>query len=380
MTAADFGALRSRFPVLVERTYLATHSFGPVSLDTLADLDEYRRTIALRNRALDGWFQRIDEIRRLFAQLIRAEADEIALGPNATACHGNLAAALAPRPGRNVIVTCDVDFPSTRYLWHAQARRGFQLRNVPSPDGISMAADELVRAIDERVAIVALPLLTHTSGALLDVKPVIRAAHAAGAFVVLDGYQAAGIVPIDVRELEVDALVAGCHKWLCSPTSGLAFLYVKRELAESLEPAYPGWFGHARTFEFERTFEPAPGARRFEQGPPPVEAVYAACAGVRFALDVGVAAIRARSVELTNRLIAGVDALGLPLHTPRAPSGRGGMICVGVPEPARVTAALRELAIDVDTRPGTGIRMSAHPCNSESDCDRVLEQLARLLR
>lgn len=374
----DFGALRQRFPVLVERTYLATHSLGPVSLDTLADLDDYRRTIALRNRALDVWLERIDEIRRLFAQLIHADADEIALGPNATACHANLAAALGPRPGRDVIVTTDVDFPSSRYLWHAQTRRGFQIRNVPSPDGVTIPASDLVRAIDERVAIVAIPLVTYTNGALLDVEPVIRAAHAAGAIVVLDAYQAMGIVPIDVRELGVDALVTGAQKWLCAPTSGLAFLYVKRELADALEPAYPGWFGHARTLEFEQAFVPAPGARRFEQGPPPVEAVYAARAGVRFAIEAGVPAIRARSLELADRMIAAADALGIPLHTPRAPSGRAGMICLGVREPSRVASELRELGIDIDTRPGTGVRLSAHPCNTESDCDRALEQLARL--
>ncbi len=373
----DFAALRQRFPVLVERTYLASHSFGPVSVDTLTDLDEYRRTIALRNRAVDSWLARIDEIRGLFAQLIHADADEIALGPNATACQGNVAAALTPRPGRDVIVTSDVDFPSTRYLWQAQGRRGFQVRNVPSPDGLSMPADDIVRAIDERVAVVELPLVTYTTGALLDVAPVIRAAHAAGAIVVIDAYQAAGIVPIDVRALGVDVLVTGLQKWLSSPTSGLAFSYVKRELAESLEPASPGWFAHARPFDFEPAFEPAPGARRFEQGPPAVEAVYAARAGVRFAIEVGVPAIRARGLALADRLIAGADALGLPLRTPRAPSGRAGTICLGMREPSRVASEMRDLGIDLDWRPGAGVRLSTHPCNTESDCDRVLEQLAR---
>lgn len=375
---ADFGALRSRFPVLVERTYLATHTFGPVSVDTLADLDEYRRSIALRNRAVESWLERIDEIRRLFAQLIGATGEDIALGPNATACQGSLAAALVPRSGRDVIVTTDVDFPSSRYVWHAQARRGYQIRNVASADGISVTAEDIVRAIDERVAVVSLPLVTYTTGALLDVTRVVRAAHAAGAIVVLDAYQATGIVPIDVRELGVDALVTGAQKWLCAPTSGLAFLYVKRELAESLDPAFPGWFAHARPFELERDFVPAPGARRFEQGPPAVEAVYAARAGVRFALELGVAAIRARSLDLADRLIAGADALGIPLHTPRARSDRGGMICLGVREPARVARELREVAVDVDSR--LGIRISAHPCNTEADCDRALDQLARLAK
>ncbi|MGN6110331.1 MAG: aminotransferase class V-fold PLP-dependent enzyme, partial [Kofleriaceae bacterium] len=160
MTAApDFGALRARFPALLERAYFATHCLGPILDETMADLDEYRRTLALRNRALDPWLDRVDEIRGLFARLINASVDEIALGPNATACQGNLAAALQPAPGRDAIVTTSLDFPSSRYLWHAQARRGFRIVEVPSGDGISMPVEALLAAIDERVAIVAVPLV-----------------------------------------------------------------------------------------------------------------------------------------------------------------------------------------------------------------------------
>jgi len=380
VTAPDFRALRARFPTLIERAYFATHCLGPVLDETLADLDEYRRTLALRNRAIDTWLGRIAEIRHAFAQLIGAGDDEIALGPNATACHGMLAAALAPRGNRDTIVTTSLDFPSTRYLWQAQERRGFRVRTVPSPDGIAMPAEALARAIDDRVAIVAVSLVAYTNGALLRARPVIEAARAAGALVVLDAYQAAGIVPIDVRALGVDALVAGTHKWLHGASSGLAFLYVRRALADRLEPAFPGWFSHERMLDFAEGYTPAAGARRFEQGSPSVEAVYAARAGVRFALEVGVEAIRARSFELSDRLVAGADALGIPLGTPRPHGERAGVLCLDVREPARVAAELRERGIDVDTRPGTGIRLSCHPCNTLEDCARVLAELAALSR
>jgi selenocysteine lyase/cysteine desulfurase len=375
-SAPDFRALRARFPTLSERAYFATHCLGPVSIETLADLDEYRRTLGLRNRALEPWLERVAEIRGLFAQLIGADPDEIALGPNATACQGVLATALQPTPNRDTIVVADLDFPSTRYLWEAQARRGFRIRSVGSPDGIALPAEALVAAIDARVAIVAVPLVAYTNGALLRIAPVIAAARAAGARVVVDAYQAAGIVPIDVRALDVDALVAGTHKWLGAPGTGLAFLYVRRAWAESLEPATPGWFAHASTLDFDRRFTPAPGTRRFEQGSPAIEPVYTARAGVRFAIEVGVAAMRARSLELTDRLVAGADRLGIPLRTPRDHAERAGVVCLGIAEPERVAAALRDRGIDADTRPGTGIRLSAHPCNTEEDCDRVLAALA----
>jgi selenocysteine lyase/cysteine desulfurase len=375
--APNFAALRSRFPTLVERSYFATHCFGPVLDTTLADLEDYRRTILLRNRAIDIWLARFDEIRGLFAELVHAEPDEIALGGNATACHASLAAALDPQPGRTRIVTTSLDFSSTRYLWHAQARRGFEIIEVASPDGIAMPADALVAAIDERVAIVAVSLVAYRNGALLRARRVIDAAHAAGAIVILDAYQAIGIVPIDVRALGADVVVAGTHKWLHGASSGLAFAYVRRALAERLTPVYPGWFGHAHMLDFDPVYTPAPGARRFEQGSVSVEAVYAARAGVRFALEAGVEAIRARSLALSDHLIIGADALGIPLGTPRDHAERAGVVCLGVRDPGRVAEQLRARGIDVDTRPGTGIRLSLHPCNLRDEVDRVLAELRR---
>jgi selenocysteine lyase/cysteine desulfurase len=374
---AGFVALRSGFPTLLERTYFATHCLGPVLAATLADLDDYRRTLALRNRAIETWLARIDEIRGLFARLIGAAADEIALGANATACHAGVAAALAPAQRRRRIVTTSLDFPSTRYLWQAQAQRGFEIVEVVSPDGVAMPVDGLVAAIDERVAIVAVALVAYSNGALLRARRVIDAAHAAGALVVLDAYQAIGIVPIDVRTLGADVVVAGTHKWLHGASSGLAFAYVRRALAEQLAPAYPGWFGHAHMLDYEPVYAAAPGARRFEQGSPSVEAVYAARAGVRFAIDVGVDAIRARSLTLSDQLIDGAEALGIPLGTPRDHAERAGLVCLGVRDPGRVASELRARGIDVDTRPGTGIRLSCHPCNLDEEVDRVLGELRR---
>jgi len=373
----DWGALRGRFPTLQERAYFVTHGFGPLLAETLRDLDDYRRTLSLRNQVVETWYERILEIRGLFGALIGATADDIALGPNATACQGSFAAALTPTAGRDVVVTTNLDFPSSRYLWHAQVRRGFRVIDVPSRDGKSLPVEDLIATMHDRVAVVAVPLVAYTNGALLDAERLIRAAHAAGAIVVLDAYQAAGIVPIDVRALDVDALVSGTNKWLCSAGMGLAFLYVKPALAEQLAPAFPGWFAHADPLAFAPRFEPAPGARRFEQGAPAVEAIYGARAGVKFALEVGVPAIRARSLALTDHLIEKARVHGLALATPTAHAQRAGMVCFAVPDPDRRAEALRAQGIDVDTRPGTGVRMSCHPCNTIEECDRAVEALAR---
>jgi kynureninase len=372
----DFDELRASFPTLLERTYFSTHGFGPLLRQTLADLDDYRRTLALRNRVVETWYAQIGETRELIARLVNATPDEISLGPNATACQAAIAAALVPSRERDVIVTTNLDFPSSRYLWHAQARRGFRIVDVPARDAIAMPLDDLIAAIDERVAAVAIPLVAYSNGAMLRAAPLIAAAHAAGAIVVLDASQAAGIVPIDAHAMGVDALVSGTNKWLSNSSFGLAFLYVRRSLAQRLEPAYPGWLGHVDPLAFADEFEPALGARRFEHGAPAIEPMYAAKAGLRFALDVGVEAIRARSFDLTDRLIAGIDALGIRLATPRPHAERAGMICLDLGDAKGAAQRFAEMAIDVDTRPGIGLRISCHPCNTVDECNRLLAALA----
>jgi kynureninase len=202
---------------------------------------------------------------------------------------------------------------------------------------------------------------------VLDAPRVIAAAHRAGAIVVLDAYQAAGIVPIDVNALDVDVLVSGTNKWLGAPATGLAFAYVKRTLADRLEPAYPGWLGHADVFGFCDAYVPSPGARRFEQGAPAIEPIYGARAGIHFAIEVGVARMRERSLDLCDRFISVADELGIPLATPRARAQRAGFVCLRVADPVRAVSELRDLGVDADTRPGTGIRFSAHPCNDDHD-------------
>jgi kynureninase len=376
----DWAAVRARYTTLDERTYFTTHCFGPLLHETLADLDEYRRSLPQRHHVIEPYYDRIVELRGLIARLIGAEPDDVALGPSATTCQGNLAAALAPSRNRDVILTTSLDFTSARYLWHAQARRGYRVVEVPARNGLAMPIDELIAAMTERVAIVAVPMVAYTNGAMLDVARLVDAAHAAGAIVVLDAYQAIGIVPIDVRALGVDVLVAGAHKWLSSASMGIAFMYVAPALAARIEPAFPGWFGHVDPLAFAPRFEPAPGGRKFEQGTPAGEAVFSARAGVRLALELGVPAMRERSLELADHLIARADALGIPLATPRARAERAGLVALAVPDPKQIASLLDAQGVDVDTRPGTGIRLSCHPGNTIADVDRAMDVLAPLVR
>jgi selenocysteine lyase/cysteine desulfurase len=380
MSAPDFAALRARFPLFAERTYFATQCLGPTPAGMDVDLLEYARTLRLRNRSLPLWLERMAEFSRLLEQLLGAEPGSVALRDSATAAQAAIASAVTPRPGRDRILHGALDFHSSRYLWAAQARRGFSVEELRPEDGVLLRPEEVRRHLDERVAIVALSLVSPRTGALLDVEPVVKAAHDAGAIVVLDTYQGVGVVPVDVRRLGVDVVVGGTHKWLGGGGLGLAFLYVRPSLAERLEPAFPGWIGHRDLAAFAESYAPAPGSARFQQGTPAIEPIYTGRAGLRFVLETGVERLRERSVALTTRMLARARDAGLRVRTPHEPERRGGMLCFDLEDGRALVERMDALGIDVDTRPGAGVRAAPHPCSTEEECDRVIDTLARLSR
>jgi kynureninase len=381
---SDVAALRSEFPGLDERRYFVTHSFGPIPREALADLEDYRQVMLLRRRGIARWAERIEECTTLLEQLLGAPPKSMALRESATSAQAAIAASLLPRSTKNRIVVATSDFPSSRYLWQAQVARGFEIVELSPSAELSplpvVTAEEFVASIDERTAVVATSLVSPWTGALLDAARVVRAARAFGAIVVLDAYQAVGVVPIDVGALGADVVVGGTHKWLSGGDTGLAFLYVSPSLAERLDPVYPGWFGHVDPTSFAPTFCPAPGARRFQQGSPAMEPTFTARAGLRCVLAAGIHKIRRRSLELTSRLMARCGDRGLRVLTPQPEACRGGTICVDVRAGDTVSSELEKRGIDVDYRPRAGVRVSPHFCQTEAECDEVIDAIAELRR
>jgi kynureninase len=373
----SFTKVRPHFALLNERAYFDSQSFGPIPDEAFADLEEYRHTLTMRKRALPLYIERIMEMAGLFEVLLNAPAGSVALRESATGAQATIAAALQASPERNQIIISSLDFHSSRYVWRAQERRGFVVKEVASEDGIEISSERIVAAIDARTAVVGVALVSPRSGALLDVEPVIRAAHAHGAIVVLDVYQAVGIVPIDVQALGADVVVGGTHKWLGGGGTGLAFLYVRPELAERLEPAYPGWMGHASIPSFSDVFTPASGARRFQVGFPAMEPIYTARAGLRIALTVGVAVIREQHLALLNQMIDRAYKLDLPVRAARNVQARAGFLCIENSGGEQLVTALESIGIDVDYRPGVGLRVGPHWCHRPEECDRVIDTIAK---
>jgi kynureninase len=196
--------------------------------------------------------------------------------------------------------------------------------------------------------------------------------------VILDVYQAAGTVPLDLASLHADFAVGGSVKWLCGGP-GAGYLYVRPDLAGELTPAFIGWAAHTAPFEFATGPAVLAGApERFQSGTPNIPSLYAARSGYEIVAEIGVAAIRARSLALTRRLIDRAVAAGWRLNTPTDDRRRGGAVILDVPDGKVVAQALLEQGVIVDYRPEAGIRMAPHFYNTEADIDRALDILEEL--
>jgi kynureninase len=198
--------------------------------------------------------------------------------------------------------------------------------------------------------------------------------------VALDLYQAAGIIPVDVVDLDVDFAAGGCLKWLCGGP-GNAFLYVRRDRLPTLRPRFTGWNAHPQPFAFSLDeFEPPADARRMQTGTPAIPAYYAALPGLRVLGAVGIPAIREASTRLTRRLLQLVDELGFQTVASRDPLRLAGTVAVSVPDALAVARTLNARDIVVDYRPEVGIRVAPHVYSTLEEVESTMAAMAEIVR
>jgi kynureninase len=364
----DLLAYRDRFPILRDCTYLINHSLAAMPAVAEERLLEYARV--WRERGIrawgEGWWEMPVTVGDQLGRIMGAPPGSIVMHQNVTVAEA-IVLSCFPRPGaRNRIVYEEANFPSVRYLYEAQ----------PALEVAAVEDDRaIVDAIDERTLLVPISHVLFKNAGIQDVEPIVRRAHEAGAHVVLDCYQSAGVLPFDLTALEVDFAVGGSVKWLCGGP-GAGWLYVRPDLADRLEPTLVGWQGHARPFAFEPELEYAPGARRFLTGTPNVPALYAATAGYDVIEEVGVQRIRERSLALTGLLIDLCDAAGLEVVSPREAHRRGGTVVVSTPDHAAVHRELEARGVVCDFRPDAGVRLGPHFFSSEDELRRAIGELA----
>lgn len=382
MTHEDLLTTRGDYPILARSTYLVSNSLGAVHRRSADRLQEFFDQWA--SRGVVSWGDWLPEMRRiadLIGTIIGAEPGSTVLRPDTASAIGAVASCIDWTQSRNRIVYSDQEWPSSHYLWTEQQRYGAEVVVVPSQaGGVELDVQRLIDAIDERTAIVPISLVLFRSSTLVDVRPVIERAHAVGALVLIDAYQAAGALPVEIASLGADFCVGGSVKYLCGGP-GVGYLYVRPGLVSSLRPSLVGWFGHARPFDFAfEQVEYAPGVSRFAGGTPAVSAAYAASAGYDGVLAAGVARIRERSQSLTQPLLEGALEQGFVVRSPHDPARRGGHVTI---DPGRSTEVHDELiarGFVVDHRPGAGIRVGPHFYNTAEEVASLLSEIVQIRR
>ncbi len=353
---------RKEFPILAHTTYMISHSLGAMPRRAADSMQEYADTWATRGiRAWEeGWWDMPVTVGNLIGSIIGAGEGEVVMQQNVSICQWIVTSCLDWSGLRNRLVTDGLNFPSNDYIYHRLEKQGAEVVTVASADGMTLPTEAMLAAIDERTRLVSVSHVAFRSSWVQDLAAITRRAHEVGAMVVADLYQSAGILPVDVRALGVDFATGGSVKWLCGGP-GAGYLYVRRDLWPQLEPAATGWMAHREPFGFEAgPINYAPDAFRFLNGTPGVPALYAAKSGYEIINEIGVEAIRDKSVRQTSYLMDLAIESGFPVRTPRNPSQRGGVVILDVPEGKAVTKELARREILVDYRPAAGIRIAPH--------------------
>ena len=377
VTADPLLAWRARFPSVEGVLHFASHTLGAMPAEAEASLLEY--TAAWGTRGIRAWeekWMRVPaEVAGSVEQLIQAEPGSVSLHPNVTVAQAVALSCLDFSGARNGVVCSAEDFPSVLYLYEGLQRRGARLVRVPARDGRRIDEADLLAAIDERTALVAVSHVLFRSAQLLDLAPVLARAQAMGAVSMVDAYQSVGVVDVDVRTLAPDFLTGGSIKWLCGGP-GTGYLYVNPRIHGKLHPALTGWFAHESPFAFDSGVQRLhAGERRFWNGTPCIPAYCAARPGFAIAAEIGAEAIRDKSLRLTGRILALADEYGFTVGSPRAAAQRGGTVCLDLPNAERVCARLLADDVLLDHRPGVGIRLAPHYYTRDDEVDTVMARV-----
>lgn len=373
----DLQTIRQHFPILSRVTYLNSCSLGALSNQAEKELARYLDRWHERGAAAwyEEWMGQLAAMRTAVAGLIQAKPGEIALLPSTSAALSVVAESV-PTGSRNRVVVADLDFPTLPYQWMAKPE--IEVVRVRSRDGVGIDPEQFAEVVDERTLFLATSHVFYSTGFVQDIGRLAQIAKAAGAFSLIDGYQAAGQIPIDVATAGVDFYTTGPLKWLCGGP-GLSYLFVREDLITQLRPRITSWFADRNQFDFNaERLEFHEDARRFELGTPSLPSVHLALGAHRLLDEIGFEWIYDRIQTLTALLVDQLKAAGFEL-TIAAPHSRSGIVMVQHPKPRETVRALEGAGFVIDSRPGH-IRVSPHFYNLESEIAFFVDALSTLPR
>lgn len=374
---------RSEFPILSDSTYLISNSLGAMPRGVYDALQAYADLWASRGvRAWgEAWWDLNGQVGDKIAPLMGAPLGSVLVHQNASIANSILFSGLdLSDPQRNKVVICDMDFPSDVYVLRQWLPPHYTIEMIHSHDGITIDTDDLLSSIDENTRLVSLSHVLFRSAYIMPAKAIIEKAHHVGAQVVLNGYHSVGVIPLDVVALDVDFYIGGTLKWLCGGPGGV-FMYVRPDLLTTLHPKVTGWFAHQQPFAFDiEQFVLREDAYRLMNGTPGIASLYAIQPGVDIINQVGVVAIREKSMRQTARLIEIADQRGYDVISPRDPFQRAGTVTINPPHAYEVSRELLARNIVIDYRANAGIRIAPHFYNSDDEVQSVMDSITEILQ
>lgn len=359
---------RDRFVQVSLGGFLDTASHAPQASDHRRALDAYMGSWGAGHAPWSGAWQELhDEVVRRTGALIGAPAGSVTLVPSASHALLGALSALAPEGPRDTVVVGEREWVSNRHVLAADGR--YRVDVVPATEACD--GDGFLGRIDERTRLVVVSQVCFRTGAHVDVARVTARAHDVGALVFSDVYQAAGAVRVDANADATDFAAGGYLKHLLGGP-GVAWLFVRPGLADTLAPRLTGWRGQRDPMDPRLAL--APGAQRFAAGTWPVPSLYLARAGLDLIEAAGSTRIAAQVARLAARFAERCTARGLEVLTPRASAARGPLVVVRVPDAARVGARLAARGVVLTARDGT-LRASFHAHLRRADVDAACDAL-----
>ncbi|MEM0058595.1 MAG: aminotransferase class V-fold PLP-dependent enzyme [Candidatus Bathyarchaeia archaeon] len=371
----DLERIRSLFPVVRNKIFLNHAAQSPLPKPVADAMHQYVEDYANFGASP---LESSDLGKSLFARLVGAKPEEIALVEN-TSVGLNIAANVLNYPRGSKIVTTDLEYPSVVYPWLKGSLnvKVDYVRNV----GGKVLLEDFEKAVDDKTVAVVISHVEYVNGFRNDLRALSEIAHSHGAVLIVDAIQSAGVIPIDVKRDGVDFLACACYKWLLGP-AGAAYLYVRGDLIENLEPPYVGWASVKKeifeTVDFWDiwSLRLSETASRFEVGTPSTVSFVGAAEAMKMLLNFGIENVERRVLKLTDYLIEMAKALGLGLQTPEEPQHRSGIVNFKIDKPKEVADQLKHNNIVVSAR-AHGIRVSPHFYNTEAEIDRLVEEVKK---
>ncbi len=375
MQATEF---RDHFPVFSDSVHLCSCSEGALSDRVMVAMSEFMTSWRIHGAPWQYWMSEVDRARLAFAQLIHADPKDVATVSCASEGAFQVVSAQSFIGSKKVILTNDLEFPSVAHVWLAAESRGASVQFISDKRGL-VQTEQYLDQINDEVALVSTPLVSYANGLRLSVREIAEKAHRHGARVIVDAYQGAGVVPIDVEDLDCDYLVAGTLKYLLG-APGIAFLWVRPELEQPIDPVLTGWFGRKEPFAFTpRVLDYAENARRFQTGTPAIPAAFAASAGLSLINETNTDEVFSHVSQLAQILQDNLVDADMALYSPTDPQQRGPQVAVLTDNADHLAEFLEQRRIFVSPR-GKAIRISLHYYNNKADLDQVLAGLVEYQR